>query len=954
MIADVLSPSVSASWMPQQLSATTHSHTHTPYREDPTDLTRLSSPSKNCTIRTNDCNDKLSQSVNQSNMYSPSKKDNTVPQSHHSISNSMQNKRDDSYERKIKKSDSVGDRIVVSFRGSILANLMTDLTMTQIPIPRLKYRKKFFVKMIQDLNLNDDGEESEGGKNMLYFTDKRSNEYSPNEEEELSNLKSPNLDNKLDVMEMKLNHVINKASYNTVLSSSGAPDDAMKDFTGCSSSLPSSDNFTQPSLVSLHTGNTSVTPSKICLIDKNKDNNISDAPITSIQNPLSIPRPSNSPVCFKADTTYTQIGHNSASKAPTSNTTQLPDSVVPPVDDEFSLKLHRSVSGKLNDFDSKSRLKEEKAIVNSTQLLNCCLSDSSSRPKGSSRRLTRGGFRSYFTAGNRDNGDGDDDGDNDGEGVGAMDPDCDSSRGSSYMDLEAQILQYNTSDKIGYDIDDCEKVTECRQKLLRKGNSNSSNTQGDEDDIGLERMEGKYTAIPLETDDDGISGADGKSSEKRIVESSWFTCLRSVLSSLPIFQHTLPRIHEGFWGAYSSVRTDVLRSIVRAFCYHKKEHKRICNIISHNSNYLTGMSLGMNNGHLKPQHPILSPLQVRNITNDLSKPLRVYFCGHSLGAALTVLAALDLSVNLNYILDAIETVYGDGEEDNSNEIKTKMNTKSSFNENPNQESSKNSVKKLFPVNNNLPENIGVSTPSSKVKKNVPQSTEMKNVPQSSEMNSVELTSFYTAKDNMGGIGMGVGQGAGQGNKDTSSTDKKNTGSPRAPKWESPTIAVYTYGGTVSDAHYCTLLYATARYFLMTYTYLSKTVLQSLTTYIMSCCILLIALYEITLECTSLTFNLHSVFSFFLSLFPSPSSYRITVTCHPLSLIRMASDLIIIAFYYVPPPFPSLPFPSLPFPSLPFPPFPPFPSLPFPSLPSFLPPFHPILATQNYSHSHSHI
>lgn len=783
MIADVLSPSASASWMPQQQSTTTHTHTQPPYREDPTDPTRLSSPSKNCTIRTNDCNDHLSRSVNKSNMNSPVKKDNTVPQSQHSISNSMQNKRDDRNERRIKKSESVGDRIVVSFRGSILANLMTDLTMTQIPIPRLKYRKKFFMKMIQDLNLNDSGEESEGVKKMSYFTDKSNSKYGPNEE--VSNLKSPDVDDKLDEMEMKLNHVINRASNNTVLSSSGDPDTAMKDTTTCSSSQQPPDNFPQPSLVSPHAENASVTPSKMSSIDKNEDNNITgaasctkSAPISSHPNALPTPSPSNSPVLSKSDTSYTQIGHKSASQAPPSNATQLFDAVAPPGDDEFCLKLHRSVSGELNDSDSKSRLKQGKAIAQSTQLLDCCLGDSSSRPEGSSRRLTRG-FRSYFTAGNRDNGDGDDD--NEGEGLGVIDPDCDSSRGSSYMDLEAQILQYNTSDKIGYDVDDCERVTECRQKLLRKGNSNSSNTQGqgDEDDIALE---GKYTAIPLETDDDGITGADGKSSEKRIVESSWFTCLRSVLSSLPIFQHTLPRIHEGFWGAYSSVRTDVLRSIVRAFCYHKKEHKRICDILNYNSDCTTGMGTGRNNGNLKSQqHPILSPLQVRNITNDLSKPLRVYFCGHSLGAALTVLAALDLSVNLNYILDAIETVYSDGD-DNSNDIKTRIKTKSSFNENLSQESSKNSTKKVFYVNDNLPQNISVSTPSSKNRRNVPLS---------SNMNSVELTSFYTEKDDMGG----VGQGAGQGNKDASSADKKKAGCPRAPKWESPTIAVYTYGGT---------------------------------------------------------------------------------------------------------------------------------------------------------------
>ena len=44
--------------------------------------------------------------------------------------------------------DSVGDRLVVSFRGSVLGNVLTDLKITQVSIPSLKHRKKFFIKMI--------------------------------------------------------------------------------------------------------------------------------------------------------------------------------------------------------------------------------------------------------------------------------------------------------------------------------------------------------------------------------------------------------------------------------------------------------------------------------------------------------------------------------------------------------------------------------------------------------------------------------------------------------------------------------------------------------------------------------------------------------------------------------------------------------------------------------------
>ena len=59
---------------------------------------------------------------------------------------SSKNKRDRKDEIDL---DSVGDRLVVSFRGSVLANVLTDLKFSQVSIPCLKHRKRFFIKMIR-------------------------------------------------------------------------------------------------------------------------------------------------------------------------------------------------------------------------------------------------------------------------------------------------------------------------------------------------------------------------------------------------------------------------------------------------------------------------------------------------------------------------------------------------------------------------------------------------------------------------------------------------------------------------------------------------------------------------------------------------------------------------------------------------------------------------------------
>jgi hypothetical protein len=91
------------------------------------------------------------------------------------------------------------------------------------------------------------------------------------------------------------------------------------------------------------------------------------------------------------------------------------------------------------------------------------------------------------------------------------------------------------------------------------------------------------------------------------------------------------------------VREDVLKSIVKAISSHYLQHNELLQRINQYQD--------------KKNDPSdISQNQLQSISNELSKPLKIYFCGHSLGAALAVLAALDISVNMNYIVDAIKTI----------------------------------------------------------------------------------------------------------------------------------------------------------------------------------------------------------------------------------------------------------------------------------------------------------
>lgn len=97
-----------------------------------------------------------------------------------------------------------------------------------------------------------------------------------------------------------------------------------------------------------------------------------------------------------------------------------------------------------------------------------------------------------------------------------------------------------------------------------------------------------------------------------------------IISIVPGIRQTLPRVHRGFLAAYSSLRIDIIESLVLA-------------IYSHVSS---------------------SNCSINDENNSSIPPLSIHFSGHSLGGTLAVLAAYELSINMSAILACISTTIG--------------------------------------------------------------------------------------------------------------------------------------------------------------------------------------------------------------------------------------------------------------------------------------------------------
>lgn len=115
-----------------------------------------------------------------------------------------------------------------------------------------------------------------------------------------------------------------------------------------------------------------------------------------------------------------------------------------------------------------------------------------------------------------------------------------------------------------------------------------------------------------------------------------------IISSTPVFQHALPRVHAGFWYAYKSVRNQFLASLIHSICkYRAQLYDELMQRQTTTSDYIQ-------NNH--------SSFEAMKASLPDIPTLRIYFTGHSLGGALSSIAAIDVSTNMDAIIDMCDKI----------------------------------------------------------------------------------------------------------------------------------------------------------------------------------------------------------------------------------------------------------------------------------------------------------
>jgi hypothetical protein len=116
---------------------------------------------------------------------------------------------------------------------------------------------------------------------------------------------------------------------------------------------------------------------------------------------------------------------------------------------------------------------------------------------------------------------------------------------------------------------------------------------------------------------------------------SFMKGLHFCADGIPYVNQSFPRVHSGFWEAYVSLREQYLSSIVHALYHHFEQSLQQVMLDSFNEDFL-GTSRTADN-------------------KDQRMGCRIFICGHSLGGAMAVLAALELSMYMDKMLMAVFT-----------------------------------------------------------------------------------------------------------------------------------------------------------------------------------------------------------------------------------------------------------------------------------------------------------
>jgi hypothetical protein len=148
-----------------------------------------------------------------------------------------------------------------------------------------------------------------------------------------------------------------------------------------------------------------------------------------------------------------------------------------------------------------------------------------------------------------------------------------------------------------------------------------------------------------EKKDDSFSERFGSSYLPNEIESGWYQfCCESGCWDTKSAQ---PRIHVGFWQSYASIRDQFLQQEIRLLYRLYQLQQRSTSAKTKDSPF------GGNNGiygSMFANHTNASD----DVRNNSSNWAKIYFTGHSLGAAMALLAAVELAVNMPNILQVFQ------------------------------------------------------------------------------------------------------------------------------------------------------------------------------------------------------------------------------------------------------------------------------------------------------------
>lgn len=131
-------------------------------------------------------------------------------------------------------------------------------------------------------------------------------------------------------------------------------------------------------------------------------------------------------------------------------------------------------------------------------------------------------------------------------------------------------------------------------------------------------------------------------------------CIMGLAKNLPVVKQSFARVHVGFWQAYASVRDQYMQEMIRTL------FQRFRAIHEHHQQVQAPKKLDFSSADAPPGsnprglYGAIDALASSSFSSSAAAAASlgvVYFTGHSLGAAMTVLAALELATNMKTLLN---------------------------------------------------------------------------------------------------------------------------------------------------------------------------------------------------------------------------------------------------------------------------------------------------------------